>query len=491
MCRFRPFLFWLFVLLFLSTTSSVLFYTFGYRFNFERGIFIYTGSVSIKSTPEKVDITVDKELIPEKKLGILNRSIHIGGLTPGEHFIKVSAPGYSTWTKKITIQSGLSTEFWNVLLTKENVITEVIPDTAYVTKIFQSREKGIFAVTKEKDGVFSVDILDTNAHTINEVFSLARASLPLDETENIEWSPDDKNLLIPTEQSGLRTYFIVDITTKKVSSLSDIIQIKSNSTLRSPRFDPANRDFLLYMSESILYRINIATTEPKPFVIKENIRDYNFSGQDIYYLSNDNGIIYHISGNLVPNEPTQVTTLSLDLLPDSLYSLILYDDTRLTVREQKTGKLWIYNKITSDQTILKEIAEKDVKNIQFSDDGKKLLFFTNNEISVYFVRDWETQPIRTYNTTLQIARFSNPLRNIVWTEDYEHILFSLGNTVKMIELDNRDKRNITDIATFPVPLSQVLPRFDENFIYFVTNINGESDTVSRIQSSQKTSILGF
>lgn len=491
MRRFRPFLFWLFVCLFFSTTSGVLFYTFGYRFNFQRGIFVYTGSISIKSTPETVDIYVDNELVPQAKLGILNRSVHIGGLAPGEHFIKVTLPGYSTWSKKTTIQSGLSTEFWNVFLVKENNTPETISGTVGAEKVFQAREKWLLAVAKKSGATFSVDVLDTNAKTDTPIFSLADVSLPKDGEENIEWSPDDKKLLVPLEQNGARSYYVIDIATKKALSLNEFTKTKELGSIKNPRWDPANRNFLLYLKSNTLYRVDTGSADAIPLFVRENIRDYNFSGENIYYLSNDNGIIYRVPGNSPDTKPTQITTFSLNLIPDSPYSLILYDDARLTLREHKTGKLWIYNKLPTSETILREIAEKDVKGVQFSDDGKKLLFFTGNEISVYFVRDWEAQPLRTNDTITQVARFSQTIKNVVWAEDYEHIFFSLGNTAKMIELDNRGKRNITDLATFSSPLLQILPRFDENYIYFTASSDGTTDAVSRIQPYQKLNIFGF
>jgi Tol biopolymer transport system component len=492
MRRLRPLLFWLFVGFFFCTTSGVLFYTFGYRFNFERGIFIYSGSISIKSSPETVDIRVDNELIPQKKLGILNRSIHIGGLTPGEHFVEVSAPGYTSWSKKTTVQSGLSTEFWNVFLVKQNNTPEVITGTAGTLKVFQAREQGLLALAEKKNGLFTVNILDTNTKTSEQVFSLSDASLPADGEENIEWSPDDKKVLIPLEQGDFHTYYIVDIASKQVLSLNELTQSKGKEdSIRNPRWDPANRNFLLYLKGTTLNRIDTGTTDALPLFVKENVRDYNFSGQDTYYLSNDNGIIYRIFGSSTDTEPLQVTTLSIDMLPDSLYTLILYDDARLTVREQKTGKLWVYNKLSSSEIIFRTIAERDVRGIQFSDDGKKLLFFTGNEISVYFLRDWEAQPLREHDTIIQIARFSNTIKNVVWAEDYEHILFSLGNNAKIIELDNRDRRNMADLATFSSPLLQILPRFDENYVYFVTSQSEEADAVSRTLFSEETGLFGF
>jgi hypothetical protein len=294
MRNIRPLIFWVFVGLFLVTASSVVFYAFGYRFNFERGIFIYTGSISIKSNPETVDVRIDNELIPAQKLGILNNSILISGLTPGEHFIEVSAPGYHPWSKKSLVQSGLSTEFWNVFLVKEGNSPEIIPGTANALKIFQAREQGLLAVAKKTENIFTVDILDTNAETTQQVFSLSDVSLPEDGEENIEWSPDNRKILIPLKQDGRSAYFVVDIANKQAVALSSLVQNGNASTIRNPRWDPVNRNFLLYLKNDVLYRIDTGAADAVPLFVKESVRDYNFSGQNIYYLSGDNGIIYRI-----------------------------------------------------------------------------------------------------------------------------------------------------------------------------------------------------
>lgn len=491
MQRIRPLLFWTFVGLFFITASSVLFYTFGYRFNFERGIFIYTGSISIKSNPRTVDIRVDNELIPQTKLGILNNSIHIGGLAPGEHFIEVTAPGYLSWSKKTTVQSGLSTEFWNVLLVKENPTIESVAGIENALKIFQAPKQGLFAVVKRKDDQLTVDVLDMNANTSEQMLSLPDATLPKNNGENIEWSPDNRKILVPIEQAGSRLYSIVDIESKQVFFLHELTKNQEKNSLRNPRWDPANRDFLFYLDGTTLRRIDTGASDSPSILVKENVRDYNFSGKNIYYLSDDNGIIYRLPANNINTEPTQITTLPINILADSFYSLVAYDDSRLTVREQKTGRLFVYNKISSAETISKQIADSGTGGVQFSNDGKKLLFFTDNEISVYFMRDWEAQPTRKGDTVIQIARFSNPLKNVQWTADYEHVLFSSNGSAKIIELDNRDERNILDFAASRTPYLQILSRFEENYIYFVSSKNDKASNVSRIRFSEPSTFFGL
>lgn len=464
MQKIRPFIFWFFTVMFFVIASTVVFYAFGYRFNFERGIFIYTGSISIKSNPETVDIRVDTELIPKQNLGILNNSILISGLTPGEHFIEVSAVGYLPWSKKALVQSGLSTEFWNVLLTKEDPAPQEIPEIDSALKLFPAPDQNLFAIAKRQGETFLVDTLDISTNTRKQVFALEQVSLPSTD-ENIEWSPDNRKLIIPLEQDASRSYSVVNVEDDQTGILQPLTP--HAESLSNPRWDSTTRNLLFYLRGTTLFRADTEVLDAPPTLIKEHIRAYDISGSNIYYLSDDNGIIYRIPASKTDAQPVQITTASIAIDPESAYSLVVYDDNRLAIREHVSGKLWMYNKLSSSEIILKPLAENNVKGVQFSNDGKKLLFFTNNEISTYFTTDWEAQPIREHNTTLQVARFSNPIRNVQWTKDYEHVLFTLQGSAKIVELDNRDRRNISQMTTFLSPITQVLSRFEDNQIYFI------------------------
>ncbi|HLC95161.1 MAG TPA: PEGA domain-containing protein [Patescibacteria group bacterium] len=490
MPHIRSFIFLIFIGLFFITTSVVVFYVFGYRFNFDRGIFIYTGSISIKSTPETVAIRVDNELIPERRLSILNNSIHIDGLTPGEHFVEVSAEGYVPWSKKATVQSGIATEFWNVFLVKKNNTPNILPDTASVERIFQAPASEWLAVAKQRDDALFIDIINANDRTRDEhIFSLPNATLAQNNEENIEWSPDSKKIIIPVTQADRQLYFIAERETPQTLLFNDVVNTQTPYTLR---WHPLTKNTIFYQHTTELYRRDTQATDTTPLLIRKNVKTYDISGKNIYYLNAENGIIYKMPINTnITTEPTQITLTAIPVHPENTYALVIYDDSRFSIREKETGKFWVYNKPPSLEPMLRTIAERGVRGSQFSNDGKKLLFFTNDEISVYFTRTWDVQPTRENDTVVQIARFSSPIHNVQWTEDYEHVLFSLDNIIKMIELDNRDRRNIVDIATVPTPITQILAYFAENILYIITTPTNARDNLSSLRLSESSGFFGL
>ncbi len=481
---FRTFSFAVFVCLFFVTAALALFYAFGYRFSFARGIFIYTGSVTIKSTPETVSIRIDDTLIPEKELSFLNQSIHIAGLAPGEHFLEVSAPGYRPWSKRVTVRSGLSTEFWNVFLAREEYVPETLSSSANAVRIFPAPENELYAVIKQNGNDLSIDTLDTGNDRETEVFSQSDATFDTDGSENLEWSPESHKFILPFLQNGKKSYRIVNVETAETRDFQDFFQ--TTGPLHSPRWDPTAKDRLFSLQGASLYRTDTAVSDSEPLLIMDHVRSYDLSGDFLYYVNDENGLVYRFPAGENRPQPTQITFTPMTLPTDSPATLVVYDEDRLALYEKK-GKLFVFNRQADEP--LKTITT-GINGVQFSDDGKKLLYFSDNEISVAFLRAWEVQPTRSLGDVIQVARFSNPIRNVQWTEDYEHVLFSNG-TVKIIELDNRDRRDLTDIISLGTSPLQILSSFRENRLYIVRqNDDNQRDIVS-FPFPETTGFFGF
>lgn len=461
--HFRRLLFWTFVLGFFMTASLVLFFAFGYRFNFDRGIFVYSGSVTVKSIPENVSITVDGELLPTQRLGILNNSIHVAGLMPGEHFIEVSAPGYRSWGKKAIVQSGRSTEFWNVLLTEESYAFETIAGSTGSVKAFPEPGGTLIVLVKRSESSTSIVVYDRDTKTSHEVFASASYGFDPASYENIEWSPDGKRLILPLTSDGKIEPMIVTLETGETTLLRDLWRA---TRIMGVRWDPGERYTLLFLADDNLYRLNLESDRSTELLVGK-VKAYDISGSFIYIARLEDGSVLRFRQGTLAETLTQVTLSPPASPSETPASLIVYDNDRLALLERGgERRLFVYNAASKKNYGFQELGS-NVSGVQFSNDGKKLLFFSKNEMDVYFTRAWEVQPERQENSTAQIARFSDPIDNIQWTEDYEHVLFNRGKDVKMIELDNRDRRVISDIVTLSVVPTQIVPLFSDNLLFFV------------------------
>lgn len=460
--------FWVLVVLFFAITPTIIFYSMGYRFNTQRGIFVFTGSLSIKSNPQNVDIYIDQQ-VRNKSLNRLNNSYHIGGIKPGEHLVEVKAPGFSSWSKKINISSGTSTEFWNVVL-KRDSYEKTVYQSEGIDKFFFDPGKKMIAYTKASAGGILVDVLDLDNNKSESVFSSDEYAFTDDKKENIEWSPQSEKIIIPVAKEGEKNYFIVDIKKRETVNLKELAQAEN---IQKVRWDRENKDFVYYIADNSIYYLNTKNTEEKK-IIANNVASYDLSSGFVYYFQIPSGIISRVNFDGT-NSPEQITTTPPEKMNDPNYQITVYDQDRIALLN-KSGELYIFNQ-GGKKDYFRSLSS-GIDEIQFSDDGKKMLYFNEFEICVYFTRDWDVQPIRTEDEQKEITRFSKPVKNIQWTRDYEHVAFSVEDKLKITEVDNRSQNNIMDLLSLNDPESKIVSDLGENIIYFTDKNSGTSNLYS-------------
>ena len=434
--------FWVLAILFFLTAPIVVLYTMGYRFSPERGIFIYSGSVTIKPTPREVNVFIDGKQVPKGIINFLNYSYHVDGLHPGEHSLKVEAPDYYSWFKKIRIHSGLSTEFWNIFLIRKKYTITTYP-TGAVNNFFNSPDNKRVALVEngKENKKTTIKIFNIKKNEAEYVFSLDGYYFSDKEKENIEWSPREGLLTVPLIKSddGKREYFVVILGTREIKNLNGLLGVDKISQVR---WSPREKNTVFYIANHNLFKVKLNNPDKKILVANDNVYGYDLSNFNLYYFSGKTGMIYEKSiwGD---GDSTQLTLTPIKVSAGDKFRVIAYDDKRVAIISQN-GDLFLFNDGDKGNEINK--LAQNVRGLHFSDDGKKMVFWNNNEIFVYFTRKWETQPIRKEGETIGIARFFRKIDNVEWFRDYEHIIFSVDGTIKMTELDSRSVRNMYDIV---------------------------------------------
>lgn len=439
--RHRRAIFWSLVTLFFATGGTVIFYALGLRFSVDRGIFIHTGSITLETNPAEIEVTLNGKPVPAKRLRFVNNSIHLGGERPGEYLMEISAPGFRPWSKKTVVQSGVSSEYWNVLLVRENYERFTLPATD-ATRIFPSSEANLLAAVRNLPNGLAVTTINTENSEVREIFSTPEGRFDSESAENIEWSPEAHKIIVPLLKQGTKEYVVV---TEETGSTLVLNQQFPDKPIREVHFDPRRRDLIFFLSDSGLYQYDTANPAIPPRLLAQGIESYDLSGSFVYVLLRDTGLVYRFPNNnnttpelfqITKNTPENFTVKNLDLA--------VYDEDRFFLLDRSAGRLFVYN-LGKSSSSLWHTATDGIRGAQYSDDGKKLLFYTDFELSVLYTREWEVQPNRSENEIHQVARFSEPMKQVQWSNDYEHILFALGKTIKMIELDHRDHRNIADL----------------------------------------------
>lgn len=474
--------FWTLVVLFWLTSAVIIGYAFGYSFSFKKGVFVYSGSVTLKTTPQNVNVYIDGVLMPAGLFNRLNNSFHIGGIKPGSYLLEIKAPGYQTWSKKIAVHSGISTEFWNVVLVQNSYSREDY-DTPGIEKFFIAPRKNLAAFSQQIENDFVVKIFNPGTLEMTEIFRANDYTFTKDTKENIEWAPQAHRVIIPALKNDdqSKNYFIASVDNSQ--PLINLAELSGQANLSHVRWDPKSKDVLFYMSNDNLWRIDLNSPQDQKQVAT-HIASYDLSQKGLFYFQLPEGIIYKTSFDAT-DSPSQLTTSSPDM-NDPTYQIIVYDEDRIVMRNQ-SNLLYIFNSGEED-TYFQQLSANALGS-QFSDDGKKLLFWNDHEISVYFVRKWEVQPARSENQSMSITHLSDPIENVQWSRDYEHVLFTNNNKVKIIEIDYRDNRNMSDVLSLNDNSSLLVDNFADNKLYYTEKNDQGQNSLHAIYFPEQTTFL--
>jgi len=115
----RKFLFSFFLSLFLIFGPILIFYSLGYRFDFEKRRITKTGGIFIKALPKEVEISIDGKI--KEKTDPFWGSLLIENLLPKKYKIRVEKEGYFPWEKELEVEEEKVTQVKNLVLFPKNL----------------------------------------------------------------------------------------------------------------------------------------------------------------------------------------------------------------------------------------------------------------------------------------------------------------------------------------------------------------------------------
>ena len=492
-----------FGLFFLIAPFLILFAN-GYRFDRFHKIFIHSGSLVIKSTPRKVDIYLDNRRVKNKKLNFINNYHVINGIKPGWHTIRCQKDGYTTWEKRVDIHSGISTEFWNVVLVpKPNKTLHSLTPRNVKHFFLSPRNDFELVLHQQTNQEEKLSLYNSKKEIITNLLTVSGATHITPETdENVEWSSNHQKLLIPLQRNGEKDYALIKINKKNTANttspifLSNVLQkvnqkllndktisshqpVKNSTetkstinlsasntsqqtltkqpmenksdTVTTKKENPTRLKYARWVfgddqkiavltQNNNLLLINIEKPE-KSYLIDNQVLGFDFSGNHLYYLRTHD----HFLLDVQIDHPEKKKIVSvLPVYFQQLRKMTAYDEYRLAFLDDNQQLFILNNDPEHQENFFGKIADR-AKDFQFSDDGKKILFWNNNEIFVYFLREWKVQPKRSKGDKILVTRFSSSINNVQWMQNFENVIFTKSNLIKMAEIDNRDRINLVDI----------------------------------------------
>lgn len=402
---FRRFVYIFFIIIFLLAAPAVVLYTMGYRYNFSAGRVQKTGLMKITSVPKDADIFLngikyEKSQTPAK----------IEYLLPGDYEIKISKDGYHDWQKKLAVYENGTTFAEKIILWKRGQ-----PEKIEAATTAWSASPDGNKVALGQDNI--VKILNINSGLLGESEGgdiTKSAELPKGAKINkISFSPNSKKILIDSTVSGKKQYWLHSLDWQKPLQLP--------TTFSGFKFN--QKDSELYgFNASGIFLIDSAGLATKQLLRANDVKD----------ILPDSDLIYLVNGK---------TLDVFETAKNNRANIEEFSCTDCRLEKIVSSKLFVFDDAHKKMNII-DLARKK-KTMSFEAKDLDIL----NDNSVMFYGDWE---IFVYDFNKEspelITRMGEAVLAACWHPKGRHLFFSTKDKIRVIELDNRELRNIIDIS---------------------------------------------
>jgi hypothetical protein len=211
----------------LALTTTIFLYAGGYRLKKDKENNVVqirsTGMVSVKSIPEGANVYIN---------GVLATATNntISGVEPGKHQLKVVKNGYSPWSKEIEVFPELATDITAVLISQTPRLEPLTSTGAKMPTLSPTLTKLAFlSEDAEAPGIWVVSLSEGTLNLFKSTPSVVLKDTLLTKyslSKSMEWSSDEKSLLIQLNDGRYQLFNLSDKTIKSVLIDDGIAKLK-------------------------------------------------------------------------------------------------------------------------------------------------------------------------------------------------------------------------------------------------------------------------
>ena len=426
--RTRTILFILILILFLITATLTVFYSLGWRFDWKTRKITQPGIFYFKVWPRSVQVYLDNEL--KEKTDFFFGSTLVENLLSKEYKVEIKKEGFHTWEKTLEIRKIEVTEAKNIILIPKNpnftIITNEVDDF-----FFSPDGKKIIL----KNPGWSLKLFEIEKNVKSHLIDESDISKNEVQLFDLRFSPDSSKALLELGVKEKISYYLLDMN-ESPAVLSPLNFLELPEELY---FSPKSSSKLFILKEGELRELDLSTREISSPILK-NIITITISYDDIYYLDSS-GFIF--KNNFSFNQEEKLNIIPFSIKEETKYKITILG-SHIFLQENNT--LYAFDR---SKKSFEEFFES-IKDLKLSHDSQKIAYLNNYEIWVLFLEKKYEQPQKEAGEKLFITRFSEKIDDIFWYTNH-YLIFNIGDKIKVVEIDDRDKINIVDLAEFKEP----------------------------------------
>jgi len=267
-------------------------------------------------------------------------------------------------------------------------------------------------------------ILDPNGDIGSEIPSVSKG-IRLTSNSSAIWSPNNQKVLVDKN--------IINSNNNEIINLDKLIGANTNNI----KWHKDDDNKLYYQLPYSINEFSLNTKTDNIILNGEKYLDYLINNNYIFFIAETDKTVKLRTATLKNKEIIQEIELPLSpdykILNQNSEEVKRADQDLLNLYDAKHKILYLINPLSVINPV-KEIIN-NVKYISWVD-NKTLLYANDSEIWLY---DLET------SAKTILTRISQPISNILWHPSDNYIIYSTDKAINIIELDEREKRNMTEL----------------------------------------------
>lgn len=438
--NFRRILYVIFIIIFILLSTIILLYSAGYSYNYKKNKFQPTGGILLEFDSKEIKIFLNGKF--QTATNFLETSYKIIELPPSKYIVSISKKGFQEWKKTIKVDSEKVNIIKNIILFKKNAIPTLIRQGHLANFIYSPNNQTLVFRQIQNDSDFNFKIYNE----LTDIYSNIKIS-DNEQLINLTLSNKDKNLLVKTFNKN----YIYNFALQKIIDLEQKIP---NIKIKNLLWDRQS-DYIIYFNDNKkIYRFNLLNYKLDELYANDRLPD--FFDFDII-----NGVIYILT---IEDDKTILTEIDKN---NKFVKLLNFDSLNFKFQDSPENFLAIMDKKSQKLTVInidtkKIIINDNAVNIAWSKKiGGDYRLAYNNDYEIY-IYDFKI------NKKNLVGRYSEEVKQIVWYSDFKHLLFQVGETLKITDLDYKEK-NVQILAN-QAKINDFALNFNGEKIYFVGKV---------------------
>lgn len=414
----RTILFLSLAVLFLISAPAIVFYSQGYRLDFENKEIKRTGGIFLKAFPKQANVFISGT--SKENTDFFWGSILVENLLPGKYQISVSKESFHPWQKNLEVEEGMVTEAKNIVLFPKNPLFQTLSGNVEDFWVSPSQDK--IVLKENSENYWSLKLYETESRVKSHLLKESDISPEKSELLNLEFSEENPEIVLEIGLAEKAKKFLVRINKTPPEILENPTSSLSHESFIAKK-ESEKGDYVLKETGHLFFGEELLTQSPFP--VKQETEYKLEAFGDFIFLKE----------------------------ADSLYML-------------KSGVF--------------EIFKEGIKKLKASPNLEKVFCLTENEIWTVFLGEKQASPKREKGQETFLGRFSQKIKDCFWLNP-DYLIFSLdepfgksesAEEIKIIETDDRDAVNIITLAKFEDPKifwsaeEKILYVLSENNLYF-------------------------